>query len=246
MRTNRSQRNHDRSIDLGLDKIGLSVFLYAYAVLLGACYLFAFWRPFGFNVFPYLGVHDYVSAPLNRVIVLVAVPLVFAVIFAAEARTEDRKFRRNVAIYLVLLYGISFVKDFYQAVSRYQSTSFHFANEISVLFIAALLFAVGAGIALYSYRALAGLPAQVVALVLVQSSVSMAAGYSDGKAVYNGAVEVHFLENKDICEPGGVRDWVLLGAFGGQTFFMNTIDKRMCLTDQKNFRLVSRQVREGF
>ena len=244
MRARRNQNSPAR-IDMGFDKLGLGVFLYAYAVLLGACYLFAFWRPIGFNIFPYLGLQDYVSAPLNRVAVLVATPLILAAVFLGGWRMEERWFGRYAATYLVLLYGVAFLKDFYQAVSSYQAISFHFANEPSVLAIAALLFFVGAGLAIYSCRAEAGLRGQIAALVLVQSAVSMAAGYSDGKAVYNGAVQVHFLENKELCESGGVRDWVLLGAFGGQTFFMNTIDKRLCLTDQKNLRLVSRQVKEG-
>lgn len=244
MKTNRVRRNHER-IDLELGKVGLGMFLYAYAILLGACYLFAFWRPIGFQIFPYLGVQDYVNAPLNRVAVLVAVPIVLAATFLARARANGSSFRRDIVIYLVFLYGIGFVKDFYQAVSRYQEASFRFDNEITVLYIAVLLFVVGTGFAIYSYRTSVGLPLQIVALVLVQSSVSMTAGYSDGKTLYNGAEQVFFLENKEICEPDGVRDWVYLGTFGSQTFFMNTIDKRLCISDQKNLRLISRKVKEG-
>jgi hypothetical protein len=243
MKTDRVRR-YQGHVELGLDKIGLGVFLYAYAVLLGACYVFAFWRPIGFNIFPHLGLQDYVSAPLNRVAVLVAVPLVFAATFIAGARTEKSTLSRDVVAYLVFSYGIIFAADFYQAVSRYRAATFYFENEISVLLIALLLFVVGAGLAIHAYLAFAKLSLQIVALVLLQSSVSMAAGYSDGKAVYNGAQQVYFLVNKEICEPGGVRDWVHIGAFGGQTFFMNTIDKRLCLSDQKNLRLVSRKVQE--
>jgi hypothetical protein len=232
-------------LNLGLEKLGVGVLLYAYAVFLGASYLFGFWRPFGFNVFPYLGIQDYVSAPLNRVLVLVATPLVFAALVFGSRPSELGTLSRNVSWYLIALYGVAFVKEFYQATSRYVAIDFHFANETSVLAIAGLLFGAGVCLAYYAHRALAELPVQIAALVLVQSSVSMAAGYSDGKAIYNGAAEVHFLGNKELCEPGGIRDWVFLGTFGGQTFFMNTIDKRLCLTDQKNIRLVHRQVKEG-
>jgi len=237
-------QNQSARVNLGFDKLGLGIFLYAYAVLLGACYLFAFWRPIGFNIFPYLGLQDYVSAPLNRVAVLVAIPLIFAAIIASRERLEGSRLGRHIASYLAFLYGIVFLKEFYQSVSGYLTTDFFFANEINVLIIAALLFVAGAGLAFYSCRALVGLPIQIMALVLMQSSVSMAAGYSDGKTIYNGAMQIFFLENKELCEQGGVRDWVLLGTFSSHTFFMNTIDKRLCLTDEKNIRLVSRQVKE--
>jgi len=229
----------------GLDKLGISVLLYAYAVLLGACYLFAFWRPIGFNVFPYLALQDFITAPLNRVSVLVATPIVFAVIAFGIRRAPTYNQKSDIFFYLVFLYGVAFLKDIYQAISRYVSVDFHYTNEFNVLVYAILLFCAGISAAYYSYRSLPVLRTQIAVLVLVQLSVSMAAGYSDGKAVYNGAIEVHFLGNKELCEPGGLRDWVLLGSFGGQTFFMNTIDKRLCLTTEKNIRLVSRQRIEG-
>ncbi len=72
----------------------------------------------------------------------------------------------------------------------------------------------------------------------------MIAGYKDGKTVYNGAQNVYYLENKEICEKDSARDWVHLGTFNSQTFFMNTIDKRLCITDQKNLLMVSRKMKE--
>lgn len=229
----------------GFDKLGLGVLLSGYAVFLGASYLFAFWRPFGFSIFPYLGLQDYVSAPLNRIAVLVAPPIVFAAIVFGGRRFDERRLVRKVSFYLIFLYGIAFVKEFYQAAARYLSADFHFANEATVLLIAVLLFAAGAVLAFYAHRTASELSVQVAALILTQSAVSVVAGYSDGKALFNGALQVHFLDNKELCEPEGVRDWVYLGVFGGRTFFMNTIDKRLCLTDEKNIRLVSRQVKEG-
>lgn len=243
MTLRQNQSDHPR-IDFGFDKLGVGVFLYGYAVFLGACYLFAFWRPIGFNVFPYLGLQDYIGAALNRVVVLVAMPLIFAAIVFSGDREAGNKFAQRIVPFLAALYCIAFVKEFYQASSRFLTTDFYFANENSVLMIAALFFCAGVACAIYCWRALAGLHVQIAALVLLQSAVSMAAGYSDGKAVYNGALQVHFLENKELCEAVGVRDWVLLGAFGDQTFFMNTIDKRLCLTDEKKIRLTSRQQKE--
>lgn len=72
----------------------------------------------------------------------------------------------------------------------------------------------------------------------------MSAGYSDGKAVFHGAERVYFLDNKELCDASGVRDWVFLGRFTEHTFFMNTVDKRLCLTAEKNFKLVSRKFSE--
>lgn len=229
--------------ELSLDKLGVGILLYAYAVLLGACYLFSFWRPFGFNIFPYMGVQDYVSAPLNRVVVVVAMPLIVAAVFVA-GEIRDRRFLQTVMLVLVAVYGLGFAYDFYKGFSVYLATDFRFANETSVLVIAAMIFSASVALSVYNYRSLPELPVQIFALVLAQSSAAMAAGYADGKSVYNGALQVHFLENRELCEQEGVRDWVFLGAFSGQTFFMNTIDKRLCITDEKKLRLVSRQVRE--
>jgi hypothetical protein len=220
------------------------VVVYAYAVFLGACYLFAFWRPIGFNVFPYLGLRDYVSAPLNRVGVLVSLPLIFGAVFFGGHRMDGNKLERNAMFSFVILYGIWFLQEFCKGISRYLSIDFHFANESTAIIAAALTFGAAIVVTIYCYRSSAGLSTQITALVLVQASSSIAAGYSDGKAIYNGAMEVYFLENKELCEPGAVRDWVFLSTFGSQTFFMNTIDKRLCITDEKKMRLVSRQLRE--
>lgn len=243
MKSIRNRNNRPRT-DLGLEKIGLGVFLYAYAVLLGACYLFAFWRPIGFNIFPYLSIQDYVSAPLNRIAVLVAIPIVFAATFLAGARTDEVLFRRYMLLSLIISYTFGFLLDLHQGISQFSSAPFYFENEKSVFLIAALLFIIGAGLAIYSYSSLAWLPLEISALVLVQASVSMIAGYKDGKTVYNGAQNVYYLENKEICEKDSARDWVHLGTFNSQTFFMNTIDKRLCITDQKNLLMVSRKMKE--
>jgi len=226
-----------------LDTIGIGVLLYAYAVLLGASYLFAFWRPFGFDVFPYVAAQDYLSAPLNRMSVLLAPPLVLAVIVFGARRVSERSLAQ-ISIYLTTLYALGFAYEFYRAASRYRAFDFHFPNESNVLFVAGLFFMAGVAVAYYAFRFSVAVHAQIAGLILVQSSLSMAAGYSDGKGVYTGAAQVHFLENKELCESGGLRDWVYLGTFGERTFFMNTIDKRLCLTAEKNIRLVSRMVKE--
>jgi hypothetical protein len=229
----------------GLDKLGLGVLLYAYAVLLGAAYLFAFWRTIGFDIFPYLSLQDYISAPFNRVIVLVATPLLFALLVFGRKGTSDVGPSRDVFVYLLAMYSVAFVLQQYEAISRYLQHGFHFENERSVLFIATALFLASLGLSYHIYRSSPKFHLQVFAFILVQTAVSMSAGYSDGKTIYHGAANVYFLDNKELCETGGARDWVYLGKFAEHAFFMNTIDKRLCVSGEKNFKLVSRKFKEG-
>ena len=245
MQTNSSRfRLQLPSAPSGLDKLGLGALLYAYAVLLGAAYLFGFWRTIGFDVFPYLSLQNYVSAPLNRVIVLVASPLVLASLVFGRTEVSGDANVRDISLYLVALYCLAFVRQQFQAISSYVQYEFHFDNERSVLTIATFLFFAALGVSYRIFRSSSTMQLKVFALVLVQAAVSMSAGYSDGKAIYNGAAEVYFLGNKELCEPGGVRDWVYLGKFGEQAFFMNTIDKRLCITGEKGYKLVSRKFKE--
>ena len=57
--------------------------------------------------------------------------------------------------------------------------------------------------------------------------------------------EVHFLDNRELCEKEGNAQWVFLGHFSNSSIFMNTADKRLCFTDAKNYRLVSRKILEN-
>ena len=68
---------------------------------------------------------------------------------------------------------------------------------------------------------------------------------SHGKTVFNGAEEVHFPDNRELCEKEGNAQWVFLGHFSNSSIFMNTADKRLCFTDAKNYRLVSRKILEN-
>ena len=85
----------------------------------------------------------------------------------------------------------------------------------------------------------------VLGLVLAQMCAVLAIGYSHGKTVFNGAEEVHFLDNRELCEKEGNAQWVFLGHFSNSSIFMNTADKRLCFTDAKNYRLVSRKILEN-
>lgn len=230
---------------LGLDKLGLGVLLYGYAILLGACYLFAFWRPFGFNIFPYLKPQDYVSAPLNRFFVLIGPPVVFAAIVFGGERMKDHSTYRNLLSYFTITYAVIFSIEIWRSISRYLNYNFRFDNETTVIILSITLFLVGSFTAYVAYKSAEGIAMRVAALILVQASVSVSSGYLDGKVLFNGALQVHLLGNREICEPESVHEWVYLGVFGEKTFFMNATDKRLCLTGEKNIRLVSRQFKDA-
>lgn len=53
------------------NKPSIALLLYGYAVALGGLYVFPFWRPFGFNAFPFFTLQDYLSFPLNRAAILI-------------------------------------------------------------------------------------------------------------------------------------------------------------------------------
>lgn len=233
------------SVYFATDKLGLGVLLYAYATLLGATYIFGYWRAIGFDVFPYASSIDYISAPLNRLLVLVSAPILFSLVLFSQSNRKDSNFIARVSGYLILLYSIGFGYEYCRAAMGFLENDFHYENEKSVLVLALVLFAAGIGIAYRIYKHDKSIFTCAAALVLMQLAGTVSAGYRDGKAVFNGAANVFFLDNKEICEPNGVRDWVYLGRFSTKSFFMNTIDKRLCITDVGSYKLMSRKFAEG-
>ncbi len=229
----------------GLEKVGVGAILLAYGVLLGTMYLFAFWRTFGFDIFPYLSVQNYVTAILNRLSLLLAMPLLFVVIvFGKRVSFKDGLFR-DITLYLIILYCVLFVFYQFQALSQFIQYDFHFDNEINVLAISSTLFIASLVLAIRMYRTQVSLYMKVATLVLIQAAFASAAGYVDGKTIYNGAVQVYLLQNKEVCEARSLNDWVYLGKYSNQTFFLNTIDKRICITSAKDLKLISRKLRDG-
>ncbi len=233
------------SVYLATDKLGLGVLLYAYATLLGATYIFGYWRVIGFDVFPYASSIDYISAPLNRLLVLVSAPILFSFVLFSQSDRKDSKLIARVSVYLIFLYSFGFCYEYYRGLMGFFENDFHYENEKSVLVLAFVLFAAGAGISYRIYKDDKSIFTCVAALVLMQLACTVSAGYRDGKAVFNGAANVFFLDNKEVCEPNGVRDWVYLGKFSTKSFFMNTIDKRLCITEAGSYKLSSRKFAEG-
>lgn len=227
-----------------IDKLGLGVFLYAYAVLLGASYLFAFWRAIGFNIFPYLSLQDYLSAPLNRVIALIAIPVFMTLIFFQSKITSHTKEYKNVSLYLLMVYAFGFANQQYESISRFLDHAFYHRNEINVFVITFILFLSSLVLAIHIYKSGASVAIQALALILIQTALSMSAGYSDGKGIYNGVAESYSLDNNEICSSNSVDNWVYLGKYSDHTFFIHSEDKRLCLSEVKNLKLESRQFKE--
>ena len=123
--------------------------------------------------------------------------------------------------------------------------SFQYRNESSILIVAWFLILSTWAIAIAALRSPYALQILVLGLVLAQMCAVLAIGYSHGKTVFNGAEEVHFLDNRELCEKEGNAQWVFLGHFSNSSIFMNTADKRLCFTDAKNYRLVSRKILEN-
>lgn len=227
------------------NNLNIGVLLYAYGVLLGAAYLFAFWRVFGFNIFPLLSLVDYLTLPLDRVVVLVSVPALSLLLLIEGKKTYQNKRLRWLVVGVFTLYAIWFIAECHTAFEWFLAASFSFRNEPSVLILALLVFANALLMGYLSWINDRDAARQTTALILMQVALVMISGYSDGKAVFNGTDKVHFLGNKDLCEPGGVRDWIYLGTFGNRTVFMNSIDKRLCIRHEKDFLLESRAIRES-
>ncbi len=226
-----------------LEKINATVLLYAYSILLGALYLFAFWRPFGFSIFPYLALQDYISAPLNQLVVLIAFPFLLIPLTLLPMKLEG--FFKIFIVGLLVSYGALSLYYLIQGVQLLLQHSFHYRNESNVLFFSAFLTFSSLVIATQARGSPHAAKILILAVALAQSSTVVAAGYKDGKILFNGAAEVHFLDNREVCEKEGRERWVFLARFSNSSIFIHAIDKRLCITEEKNYRLVSRKIIEN-
>lgn len=227
------------------EKIGIGTAIFAYAVGLGAAYLFAFWRPIGFDIFPYLSLQNYISLALNRVVALVLFPAIAATAFFSNSFASPHSSLRKVSLYLVGTYSIGALSQQYEAIELYINHPFYYRNEVTALLISISLLIASIAISYRTYKHITDSNQKVISVIFVQASIVIAAGYCDGKAIHNGADNVFFLGNKDLCEENGERDWVYLGKFSDSTFLMNTIDKRICITGAKDIKFISRKIKEN-
>jgi hypothetical protein len=219
----------------------MGVVLYAYAVLLGAAYLLAFWRPFGFDIFPFVSPRLLVTLPLNRLSVLLA-PLVLAGLLLFLNWGSLSRIPRVLFGGIVVAHLWPVASNYLDAVARFRATEALYENEKSILALVPFLAVVAAAIAVQAFREKRPLRFQIASVALLQLGAALAAGYADGKALYVGAYPAFFLENAAACEEHPVRDWVYLGKFDTQTIFMNTIEKRMCVLQNAQYTLVPRQL----
>ena len=226
------------------DKLSFGLILYGYAVFLGATYLFAFWRPIGFDAFPYLSIQDYINVPLNRIAVIIIPPVIISALHFMESAIDERNLPNKAQAFILVLFSISFARDAYRSVWLFNEFEFWFRNEATVIAMALGFFVVSWVFWWKASRATKQIPFQLISLLLIQCSSLMASGYCDGKTIFNGAENIHFLDNKEICEKDGVREWVYISKYSDYAFFMNTIDKRICITSDINYKLSSRKFKE--
>ncbi len=217
---------------------------YCYAIALGIAYILAFWRPFGFNIFPYLTITDVLLAPLNRLVILFF-PLFLILVLNIELRNKKNiKVPYYSFLLISMLFNIYAIQQLLKSIDLFKEYRFYFFNEQSILYLSGLLICISILLTFFSFFDRKNTLTQIFAISLAHIALSMSAGYSDGKAIFNGAESVHFLEQKELCESGGIRDWVYLEKFGENVFFMNTIEKKICILNDIKFNLVSRKYKE--
>ena len=127
-------------------KISFGLLLYGYAIALGATYLFALWRPIGFNIFPYLSPTDLLTIPFNRLSILLAPILLLAVLPIGEHLVGDKK-RRDKLVRVVLLMTLALAAlDYIKSLLVVISHGVAFENERSIFVILALFFMIAVGL----------------------------------------------------------------------------------------------------
>ncbi|WP_238909162.1 hypothetical protein [Achromobacter ruhlandii] len=227
------------------EKFGWTAALTAYAFALSGLYIFAFWRPFGISAFEFYSLQDYVSSTLNRGVMLIIYPLgiglAISAFFLAIGWAENSP---SVASNCFIGTLVAFVSEAVKVIRLRLYAPFSFLNEWSVTALI-LVLALGAFLAYIAARRRRDSTAfRFGAIAILQGATFLAAGYADGKTIYQGADNVFFLEDKTLCDKSSPRDWVYVASLGGRSIFMNTIDKRLCFTDVKNYVLISRVRRE--
>lgn len=165
-------------------RLSTGIWLYGYAVALGVVYVFAFSRPFGFNLFEFFSLQDYLSVPLNRTVIIVALPVLIATAFFNKLAATQKGLEKIGFWVLMLAYGIGFVSDARRAVDAYLSVGFHFRNEINVIVLMCVALVISVLVAVRANRDAQPLVTQLAALLLIQIAVISAAGYADGKSIY--------------------------------------------------------------
>ncbi|MNK94832.1 hypothetical protein D3C87_1150480 [compost metagenome] len=228
------------------EKFGWTAALTAYVFALSGLYLFAFWRPFGMSAFEFYSLQDYVSSTLNRGVFLALYPLgIGFIIWAFFVAIGWGKSAPSIGVHWFIGTAVTFSAEAWKIVHLRQSTAFSFLNEWSVFALVTVL-AVGSLLGfIVACKRGDPLVFRIIPIAALQGATFLAAGYADGKTIYMGADNVHFLEDKTLCDKTSPRDWVHVASLSGRSIFMNAIDNRLCFTDAKNYVLISRVRREG-
>jgi len=222
------------------EPLGAGVILYGYAILLGAAYLLAYWRPFGFDIFPYVTPQLLLTLPLNRLSVLLA-PLVLSGLIVFLNWGSD-SVRRPFFVLVFAAHAWLVLSNLYDGFERFRSSGSVYENEKSILVLVLVLSVSAAFTAIQAVLEKRSARFLLTSIAMLQLAAALAAGYADGKGIYLGAGNTFFLENAAACEPHPVRNWVYLGRFDDETIFMNTIEKRLCILQNPQITLIPRSL----
>src|SRR5690606_36582976 len=118
-------------------------------------------------------------------------------------------------------------QEFFKTLSFVQQTGITYTNEKSILLIGALLPVISLSIAPQVWADVNRRDIAAARLVLCNVSLALLISLGDGKNAYFGNARAYYLENYEICSPNQQTSWVYIQHFGGRSFFVHAIDKRI-------------------
>lgn len=195
------------------EKVGASTIIVAYAMLLGTAYLFSFWRPIGFDIFPYLSLSNYISLALNRIVFISILPLIIVTIIFSKPTILSNNPWRDISLYLTILFCVGFLAQLLEAIALFREHKFHYKNEIGILVMAFGFFLASITNSYVTYKQGSSNTLKIFSIVFAQISCIIAAGYCDGKTIFNGANNIFYLKNTELCEQNSKSYWIYLGKF---------------------------------
>lgn len=220
-------------------KNGLSVSLifYSYFVFLGAIYVWAFWQPFGFSVFSFFALQDFVKNPLDRLVVLILIPAIVASILLINNKPTDSSFKIFYFGSLCFYFYFAFFTIF-RIFEINGKLKFDFPSEklslclsISLVFWALVLIPKNWGVNFSKKKFL-------ISILLIQFSTILSSGQFEGKRIYNLVGSLYYLKDNEICYSDPLGRWVFVSVFSDKSIFLNSSDKSLCFVSGKDFQLI--------
>src|SRR5690606_3180395 len=161
-------------------------------------------------------------------------------IFFGKSESVDRVAAN--ALYVILpTYFVMVSREGYVGWAIFKEHAFYFRNEPTVFLFIAVLSTASMALIIRSIKARRQVHILLLGLMLVQVALSLAAGYRDGKTVFNGAENIHFLRGDDICSTSDGQRWVYVAHYSNRYFFMNAYDKSICIRESEGVLVQPRE-----